>query len=152
MTFWKIIWRILPKAWRWVTVGSSGKEMASSTHPSRPETFRRASKSRSCRGTILLTIWRELKVTVHAWKARNLREVEQFAKEEWAKIPPEICANLVRNYSKRCQQWVRKVTLLAINCQSLYYYCFFLFYLRALVMSSLNSVGLDFILLVLGFS
>lgn len=46
-------------------------------------------------------LWRVLKVNVHARKPRNLDQLEQFAMEEWAKIPQETCANLVKNYSKR---------------------------------------------------
>lgn len=34
-------------------------------------------------------------------------ELEQFAKVEWAKIPQETCANLVRNYSKGLLSVVR---------------------------------------------
>ena len=40
-------------------------------------------------------------MNVHARKPRNLDQLEQFAMEEWAKIPQETCANLVKNYSKR---------------------------------------------------
>lgn len=46
-------------------------------------------------------LWRVLKVNVHARKPCNLDQLEQFAMEEWAKIPQETCANLVKNYSKR---------------------------------------------------
>ncbi|KAJ4932549.1 hypothetical protein JOQ06_010967, partial [Pogonophryne albipinna] len=46
-------------------------------------------------------LWRVLKVNVHARKPRNLDQLELFAMEEWAKIPQETCANLVKNYSKR---------------------------------------------------
>ena len=30
-----------------------------------------------------------------------MREFEEFAKEEWAKIPQKTCLNLVDNYKKR---------------------------------------------------
>ena len=46
-------------------------------------------------------LWQVLKVNVHARKSRNLDQLEQFAMEEWATIPQETCANLVKNYSKR---------------------------------------------------
>lgn len=46
-------------------------------------------------------LWRVLKVRVHARRPSNLQDLEQFAKEEWAKIPQETCANLVTNYQKR---------------------------------------------------
>ncbi len=32
---------------------------------------------------------------------QNLNDLERICKEEWDKIPPEMCANLVTNYKKR---------------------------------------------------
>ncbi len=46
-------------------------------------------------------LWRELKVRVAKRQPRNLNDLERICKEEWDKIPPEICANLVANYKKR---------------------------------------------------
>src|SRR4029434_6891531 len=31
---------------------------------------------------------------------RHLKDLERICKEEWTKIPPEICVNLVTNYKK----------------------------------------------------
>uniref|UniRef100_A0AAZ3QYT6 Tc1-like transposase DDE domain-containing protein n=1 Tax=Oncorhynchus tshawytscha TaxID=74940 RepID=A0AAZ3QYT6_ONCTS len=45
-------------------------------------------------------LWRELKVRVAKRQGRNLNDLEN-CKEEWDKIPPEMCANLVANYKKR---------------------------------------------------
>ncbi|KAK6323924.1 hypothetical protein J4Q44_G00062630 [Coregonus suidteri] len=45
-------------------------------------------------------LWRELKVRVAKRQPRNLNDLEKICKEEWNKIPPEICANLVANYKK----------------------------------------------------
>ncbi len=45
-------------------------------------------------------LWRELKVRV-AKRQPNLNDLERICKEEWDKIPPEMCANLVANYKKR---------------------------------------------------
>ncbi len=45
-------------------------------------------------------LWRELKVRVAKCQPRNLSELERICKEEWDKIPPEMCANLVTNYKK----------------------------------------------------
>lgn len=46
----------------------------------------------------------------------HLDEPEQFAEEEWAKIPQGTRANLVRSHSKRqLSLWVWKVTCLTIN-------------------------------------
>ncbi|KAL0157435.1 hypothetical protein M9458_048681, partial [Cirrhinus mrigala] len=39
-------------------------------------------------------LWRELKPRKHD-------DLERICKEEWDKIPPEMCANLVTNYKKR---------------------------------------------------
>ncbi len=46
-------------------------------------------------------LWRELKVPVAIHQPRNLNDLERICKEEWDKIPPEMCANLVDNYKKR---------------------------------------------------
>ncbi|KAK3541172.1 hypothetical protein QTP86_016236, partial [Hemibagrus guttatus] len=46
-------------------------------------------------------LWRELKVRVAKCQPRNLNDLEMICKEEWDKIPPEMCANLVANYKKR---------------------------------------------------
>ncbi len=45
--------------------------------------------------------WKELKVRVAKLQPRNLNDLERICKEEWDKIPPEMCANLVANYKKR---------------------------------------------------
>ncbi len=45
-------------------------------------------------------LWRELKVWVAKRQPRNLNDLERICKEEWDKIPPEMCANLVANYKK----------------------------------------------------
>lgn len=46
-------------------------------------------------------LWCDLKRRVHARKPASLKELETFAKEEWAKIPQETCVNLVRSYRNR---------------------------------------------------
>ncbi len=46
-------------------------------------------------------LWREMKVRVSKRQLRNLNDLERICKEEWTKIPPEMCANLVTNYKKR---------------------------------------------------
>ncbi len=33
--------------------------------------------------------------------AFSFNDLERICKEEWDKIPPEMCANLVANYKKR---------------------------------------------------
>ncbi len=39
-------------------------------------------------------LWRELKVRVAKRQPQNLNDLERICKEEWDKIPPEMCANL----------------------------------------------------------
>ncbi len=46
-------------------------------------------------------LWRELKVRVAKRQPQNLNDLKRICKEEWDKIPPEMCANLVDNYKKR---------------------------------------------------
>ena len=46
-------------------------------------------------------LWRELKLRVAKRQHRNLKDLERICKEEWIKIPPKICANLLKNYNKR---------------------------------------------------
>ncbi len=44
-------------------------------------------------------LWMELKVSKR--QSRNLNDLERICKNEWTKIPPEMCANLVTNCKKR---------------------------------------------------
>ena len=46
-------------------------------------------------------LWRELKARFAKSQPRNLNDLEKICKEEWNKIPPVMCANLVANYKKR---------------------------------------------------
>ena len=46
-------------------------------------------------------LWRELMLRVAKRQPRNLKDLERISKEEWTKIPPKICANLLKNYNKR---------------------------------------------------
>ncbi len=50
---------------------------------------------------LIENLWRELKVRVAKRQPRNLNDLEMIRKEEWDKIPLEMCANLVTNYKKR---------------------------------------------------
>ena len=45
-------------------------------------------------------LWRELKLRVAKRQPRNLKDLERICKEEWTKIPPKICANVLKNYNK----------------------------------------------------
>lgn len=42
--------------------------------------------------------WRELKLQVAKSESRKLKALENFCKEKWAKIPPEMCVKLVINF------------------------------------------------------
>ncbi len=48
----------------------------------------------------IINLWRELKVRVAKHQPQNLNDLERICEEEWDKIPPEMCANLVANYKK----------------------------------------------------
>ncbi|KAK3537631.1 hypothetical protein QTP70_017024 [Hemibagrus guttatus] len=46
-------------------------------------------------------LWHDLKKVVHARKPSNVAELQQFCKDEWAKIPPQRCNRLNASYGKR---------------------------------------------------
>uniref|UniRef100_A0A8C6PBJ9 Transposase n=1 Tax=Nothobranchius furzeri TaxID=105023 RepID=A0A8C6PBJ9_NOTFU len=46
-------------------------------------------------------LWHDLKKAVHARKASNKVELQQFCKDEWAIIPPERYKRLIASYRKR---------------------------------------------------
>ncbi|CAJ0945521.1 unnamed protein product [Ranitomeya imitator] len=46
-------------------------------------------------------LWRDLKMAVWRRQPSNIRDLEQFAKEEWSKIPAEFCKKLIDGYRKR---------------------------------------------------
>ncbi len=48
---------------------------------------------------LIENMWRELKVRVDKILPRNLNDLETICKEEWDKIHPEMCANLVANWN-----------------------------------------------------
>ena len=48
-------------------------------------------------------LWREVKTRVTARRPSNLKDLETFAKDEWAKILVEVCRNLISNYRKRLE-------------------------------------------------
>ena len=45
-------------------------------------------------------LWSDLKIAVHKRKPSNLKELEQFCLEEWAKIPVDRCGRLIETYEK----------------------------------------------------
>ena len=46
-------------------------------------------------------LWYDLKIAVHQQNPPNLKELEKFCLEEWAKIPVARCAKLIETYPKR---------------------------------------------------
>ena len=46
-------------------------------------------------------LWSDLKIAVHKRKPSNMKELEQFCLEEWAKIPVARCDKLIETYPKR---------------------------------------------------
>ncbi|KAK3528808.1 hypothetical protein QTP70_011595 [Hemibagrus guttatus] len=45
-------------------------------------------------------LWHDLKKVVHAQKPSNVAELQQFCKDEWAKIPPQRCNRLIAKLSR----------------------------------------------------
>ncbi|KAK3535396.1 hypothetical protein QTP70_012260 [Hemibagrus guttatus] len=45
-------------------------------------------------------LWHDLKKVVHARKPSNVAELQQFCKDEWAKIPPQRCNRIIASYRK----------------------------------------------------
>ncbi len=46
-------------------------------------------------------LWHDLKQSIHARKPSSVAELQQFCKEESAKIPPQRCERLIASYRKR---------------------------------------------------
>lgn len=53
-------------------------------------------------------LWSVLKSRVHVRRPANLKQLEEFAKEEWAMIPEETCLKLVENYTKRLKAVIKQ--------------------------------------------
>lgn len=50
---------------------------------------------------LIKSLWKDLKIAVQQRSPSNLRELEWFCQEEWAKILPSQCAKLVDTYPER---------------------------------------------------
>ena len=46
-------------------------------------------------------LWIDLKRAIHMRRLNSMTELKQFCQEEWAKIPPQLCAGLIHSYRKR---------------------------------------------------
>ncbi len=87
-----------PGHWKWVVDGYSSVTMTQNTRPRQQRSGSRKSSLRYSQSPDLNPIenlWRELKVRVAKRQPWNLNYLERICKEEWDKIPPEMCANLV---------------------------------------------------------
>ncbi len=75
--------------------------MTQNTRPRQPRSGSRRSTLRSWSGLASLftlinpieNLWRELKVRAAKRQPWNRNDLERIWKEEWGKIPPEMCAN-----------------------------------------------------------
>ena len=77
-------------------------------------------------------LWYDLKIALHQQKQSNLKELEQFCLNEWAKIPVARCAKLIETYPKRLAAVIaakgvdfREVN--SMHAQVLFFLFYFLF-------------------------
>ena len=96
------------RALKMVVDGSSNMTMTQNIWPRQQRTGSKRSILRSCEWPSqspdlnpIKNLWRELKLRVAKRQPWNLKDLERICKEEWTKIPPKICANLLKNYNKR---------------------------------------------------
>lgn len=54
-------------------------------------------------------LWRDLKIAVGRRHLSNMRELVQFAKEEWSKTPGERCKKLIDGYRKQLIYFPQRV-------------------------------------------
>ena len=64
-------------------------------------------------------LWYDLKIALHQRNPTNLKELDQFCIEGWAKIPVARCAKLIETYSTSrdcscncCKRWLYNVLTL----------------------------------------
>uniref|UniRef100_A0AAZ3S6E7 Tc1-like transposase DDE domain-containing protein n=1 Tax=Oncorhynchus tshawytscha TaxID=74940 RepID=A0AAZ3S6E7_ONCTS len=85
--------------------------------------------------------WYDLNIAVHQRNPSNLKELEQFFLEEWAKIPVARCAKLIETYPKRpqetcscncCKRWLYKILSKghhSLHTHTHIKFCFFVLFL-----------------------
>ncbi len=108
-------WMGIP-AWQWPkTQGQGNKGVAQEeTHEGPGVAY-----SQSPDLNPIENLWRDLKFRVAKRQPRNLNDLERICKEQWDKIPPEMCTNLVANY-KKCLTSVIANKGFAIKYQVMY--------------------------------
>lgn len=52
---------------------------------------------------LIENLWRDLKIAVHRRSPSNPTQLEQYCKEEWAKLSKEHCVKLIAGYPKRLE-------------------------------------------------
>ncbi len=84
--------------WKWVVDGYSSMTMTQNTQPRQQRSGSRKKHikvlewpSQSPDHNPIENLWRELKVRVAKHQPRILNDLERICKEEWDKIPPEMC-------------------------------------------------------------
>ncbi len=92
-----------PRHWKWVVDGYSSMTTTQNTRPRQQRSGSRSSTLRSWSG--LANLQTIIPQTICGGSCRfELQNVvidlERICKEEWDKIPPEMCANLLANYKK----------------------------------------------------
>ena len=92
----------LPEIWDWDRGSSSSRAMTLSIllmqHSSGLNVFK---PSQSPDLNPIENLWYDLKIAVHQPNLSNLKKLEQFCLEDWAKIPVARCAQLIETYPNR---------------------------------------------------
>ena len=73
----------------------------------------------------IVNLWRELKLRVAKRQPRNLKDLERICKEEWTKIPPKICAKLLKNFVCliSCVKRVRHLVTIVLSVSTCSFHC-----------------------------
>ena len=94
---------VRPVKWTWILQQDNDpKHISKSTfewlEENKRKTFEWPSQSPDLNPIEML--WHYLKKAVHARKPSNVAELQQYCKDEWAKIPPQGCKKLIASDRK----------------------------------------------------